>query len=89
MKMEKYYPVLKSRAEFWYSNVFNRQQWVEHVMAVQKSGEYSDIYALLAWDMSRMFTTADERRDMIDDCSANDKDFITLAKNVGMDVGYF
>ena len=26
----------------------------EHVTAVQKSGEYSDIYVRLAWDMARM-----------------------------------
>lgn len=89
MKMKKYYPILKSRAEYWFSNVFNCQKWVEHVMAVQKSGEYSDIYVRLAWDMARMFTTADERYSWIDDCSANDKDFTALAKKVGMDVGYF
>lgn len=53
------------------------------------SGEYSDIYVRLAWDMARMFTTAEERCDWIDDCSANDKAFTTLAKKVGMDVGYF
>ena len=44
MKMKKYYSVLKSRAEWRFSDVFNRQQWAEHVTAVQKSGEYSDIY---------------------------------------------
>lgn len=60
MKMKKYYPVLKARAEYWFSDVFNRQQWAEHVTAVQKSG----------W---------------IEDCSANDKAFTTLAKKVGMD----
>lgn len=38
MKMKKYYPILKSRAEYWFSDVFNRQ----------KSGEYSDIYVRLA-----------------------------------------
>lgn len=43
MKMKKYYPILKSRAEYWFS----------------------------------------------DDCNANDKAFTTLAKKVGMDVGYF
>lgn len=43
----------------------------------------------LAWDMARMFTTAEERCGWIDDCSANDKAFTTLAKKVGMDVGYF
>ena len=58
MKMKKYYPILKSRAEYWFSDVFNRQRWAEHVTAVQKSGEYSDIYVRLAWDMARMFTTA-------------------------------
>lgn len=89
MKMKKYYPVLKSRAECWFSNALNRQQWAEHVTAVQKSGEYSDIYVRLAWDMARMFTTAEERCDWIDDCSANDKAFTSLAKKVGMDVGYF
>ena len=57
MKMKKYYPVLKSRAELW--------------------------------DMARMFTTAEERCGWIDDCSANDNAFTTLAKKVGMDVGYF
>lgn len=66
MKMKKYYPILKSRAEYWFSDVFN-----------------------LAWDMARMFTTADERCGWIDDCGANDKAFTTLAKKVGMDVGYF
>lgn len=45
MKMKKYYPILKSRAE--------------------------------------------ERCGWIDDCSANDKAFTTLAKKVGTDVGYF
>ena len=35
MKMKKYYPVLKSRAELWFSNVFNRQKWAEYVTAVQ------------------------------------------------------
>ena len=39
MKMKKYYPVHKSGAEYWFSDVFNRQQRAEHVMAVQKSGE--------------------------------------------------
>jgi hypothetical protein len=52
MKMKKYYPILKSRAEYWFSDVFNRQQWAEHVTGVQKSGEYSDIYVRLAWDMA-------------------------------------
>lgn len=89
MKMKKYYPILKSRAESWFSDVFNRQLWAEYVTAVQKSGEYSDIYARLAWDMARLFTTAEERCGWIDDCSANDKAFTTLAKKVGMDVGYF
>lgn len=89
MKMKKYYPILKSRAEYWFSSVFNRQRWAEYVTAVQKSGEYSDIYVRLAWDMARMFTTAEERCDWIDDCNANDKAFTTLAKKVGMDVGYF
>ena len=51
MKMKKYYPVLKSRAELWFSNVFNRQKWAEYVTAVQKSGEYNDIYVRLAWDV--------------------------------------
>ena len=67
MKMKKYYPILKSRAEYW----------------------FSDIYVRLAWDMARIFTTAEERCGWIDDCSANDKAFTTLAKKVGMDVGYF
>lgn len=58
MKMKKYYPILKSRAE------------------------YSDIYVRLAWDMARMFTTAEERCGWIDECSANDKAFTTLAKKV-------
>lgn len=58
MKMKKYYPILKSRAEYWFSDVFNRQRWAEYVTVVQKSGEYSDIYVRLAWDMARMFTTA-------------------------------
>lgn len=89
MKMKKYYPVLKSRAEFWFSNVLNRQQWAEHVIEVQKSGEYNDIYDRLTWDMVRMFTTAEERCCWIEDCSANDNAFTTLAKKVGMDVGYF
>lgn len=44
MKMKKYYQILKSRAKSWFSDEFNRQQWAEHVTAVQKSGEYSDIY---------------------------------------------
>lgn len=61
MKMKKYYPILKSRAEYWFSDVFNRQRWAEYVTAVRESGE----------------------------CSANDKAFTTLAKKVGMDVGYF
>ena len=52
MKMKKYYPILKSRAEYWFSDVFNRQKRAEHVTAVQKSGEYSDIYVRLAWDMA-------------------------------------
>lgn len=89
MKMKKYYPILKSRAEYWISDVVNRKKWAEYVKAVQKSGEYSDIYVRLAWDMARMFTTADERCDWIYDCNANDKAFTTLAKKVGMDVGYF
>lgn len=89
MKMKKYYPVLKTHALNWFSNVLNRQQWAEHVTEVQKSGEYSDIYVRLAWDMVRMFTTAEERCDWIDDCNANDKAFTTLAKKVGTDVGYF
>lgn len=89
MKMKKYYPILKARAEYWFSDVFNRQQWAEHVTAVQKSGEYSDIYVRLAWDMARLLTTADERCLWISDCCANDKSFTTLAKKVGMDVGYF
>lgn len=50
--MKKYYPILKSRAEYWFSDVFNRQKWAEHVTAVQKSGEYSDIYVRLTWDMA-------------------------------------
>lgn len=53
------------------------------------SAEYSDIYVRLAWDMARMFTTAEERCGWNDDCNANDKAFTTLAKKVGMDVGYF
>lgn len=89
MNMNKYYHILKSRAEYWYSDVFNRQKWAEHVTAVQKAGEYSDIYALLAGDMVCMFTTAEERCGWIDDCSANDKAITTLAKRVGMEVGYF
>lgn len=64
MKMKKYYPILKSRAEYWFSDVFNRQRWAEYV-------------------------TAEERCGWIDDCSANDKAFTTLAKKVGIDVGYF
>lgn len=82
MKMTKYYPILKSRAESWFSDVFNRQRWAEYVTDVRKSGEYNDIYVRLAWDMTRMFTTADERCDWIDDCSANDKAFTTLAKKL-------
>ena len=35
---------------------------------IQKSGEYSDIYVRLAWDMARMVTTAEERCGWIDDC---------------------
>lgn len=89
MKMKKYYTVLKSRAENWFSNALNRKQWAEHVKAVRKSGEYHDINVRLACDMVRMFTTAEERCGWIDDCSANDKAFISLAKKVGMDVGYF
>lgn len=89
MKMKKYYSILKARAEYWFSDVFNRQKWAEYVTAVQKSGEYNDIYVRLAWDMARMFTSADERREWIEDCNANDNAFTTLAKKVGMDVGYF
>ena len=89
MKMKKYYPILKSRAEYWFSDVLNRQRWAEYVTAVRESGEYSDIYVRLAWDMARMITTAEERCVWIDDCCANDKAFTTLAKKVGMDVGYF
>lgn len=51
--------------------------------------KYSDIYVRLAWDMARMFATAEERCGWIDDCCANDKALTTLAKKVGMDVGYF
>jgi hypothetical protein len=89
MKMKKCYSVLKARAEHWFSDCSNRQQWAEHVTAVRKSGEYHDINVWLAWDMARMFTTAEERCGWIDDCNANDKAFTTLAKKVGMDVGYF
>lgn len=89
MKMKKYYSILKSRAESWFSDVSNRQRWAEYVTAVRESGEYSDIYVRLEWDMARMFTTADERCGWIHDCSANDKAFTTLVKKVGMDVGYF
>lgn len=89
MKMKKYYPALKSRAELWFSNVLNRRRWAEHVTSVEKLGGYSDIYVRLAWDMARMFTTAEERCGWIDDCIANDNAFTTLAKKVGMDVGYF
>lgn len=67
MKMNKYYPIFKARADYWFSDVFNRQQC----------------------DMAVIFTTAEERCGWIDDCSANDKAFTTLAKKVGMDVGYF
>lgn len=59
MKMKKYYPVLKSRAKFWFSHESNRQRWEEYVTAVKKSGDYTD------------------------------KEFTTLAKKVGMEVGYF
>lgn len=89
MKMKKYYPVLKARAEYWFSDVLNREHWAEHVTAVQKTGEYNDIYVRLAWDMARMITTAEERCSWIEDCSANDKAFTTIAKKVGIDVGYF
>lgn len=89
MKMKKYYPVLKSRAESWFSDVFNREMWAEYVTGVQKSGNFSDLYTRLAWDMARLFTTADERCEWIQDCDANDSAFTTLAKKVGMDVGYF
>lgn len=89
MKMNKYYPVLKSRAESWFSDAFNREMWAEYVTGVQKSGKYNDIYVRLAWDMARLFTTAEERCMWISDCCANDKAFTTLAKKVGMDVGYF
>lgn len=89
MKMKKYYPILKSRAESWFSDESNRQMWSEYATAVYKSGNYNDIYVRLAWDMARQITTADERCDWIYDCSANDKAFTTLAKEVGRDVGYF
>lgn len=89
MKLNKVLSGSQGRAEYWFSNVFNRQKWAEHVTEVQKSGEYHDIYVWLAWDMVCMFTTADERCSWIEDCSANDKAFTTLAKKVGMDVGYF
>lgn len=89
MKMKKYYPILKSRAESWFSDVSNREMWCEYVTDVQKSGKYNDIYVRLAWDMARLFTTAAERCAWIDDCSANDKAFTTLVKKVGMDVRYF
>lgn len=89
MKMKKYYPILKSRAEYWFSVEFNRKRWAEYVTAVRKQCDYNDIYVRLAWDMARLFTTADERCGWIDDCSADDKAFTTLVKKVGMDVGYF
>lgn len=59
--MKKYYPVLKVRAESWFSDAFDREMWAEHVTGVQKSGKYNDIYVRLAWDMARLFTTAEER----------------------------
>lgn len=89
MKMKKYYSVLKARTEYWFSDVFNRQWWAEHVTAVQKFGVYSDIYVRLAWDMARLLTSADERCEWIHDCDANDSAFTALAKRVGMDVGFF
>lgn len=89
MKMKKYYPIIKSRAQYLFSDVFNRKRWAEYVTAVKKSCEYSDIYVRLAWDMARMFTTADERCGWIDDCNSNDKAFTNLVKKVCMDVGYF
>ena len=89
MKMKKYYPILKSRAEYWFSDASNRQRWAEYATAVHKSGKYNDIHVRLAWDMARILTTAEERCDWIDDCCANGNAFTTLAKKVGMDVGYF
>lgn len=89
MKMKKYYQVLKSRAELWFSSASNRRWWAEHVTSDEKSGGYSDIYVRLAWDMARMLASTDERCAWIDDCDASAKVFTTLAKKVAMDVGFF
>lgn len=89
MKMEKYYPVLKSLAEEWFSHQSNRQAWAEYVTQVIKEDEYHALEVRLAWDMGRILTTAGERSGWAHECGANDKHLTTLFIKVGKEVGYF
>lgn len=89
MKMKKYYPILLSRAEKWFSDQKHRQMWADHVTQVIKEGEYNVLEVRLAWDMAAGLTTAVERSEWAHDCEGNDKHLTTLFVKVGKEVWYF
>lgn len=79
MKMKKYLPVLAFRLSSWLSDETNREMWAEYVSSAKQNPDVNRLEVRLAWDASRLVTTADERSEWIHDCNANDATFTTLA----------
>lgn len=88
MKMKKYLPVLVERLSSWLNTGNHKALWDAYVHSVKQDTRVHVLEVRLAWDASRLVTTAEERCNWIHDCDGNDKTFTTLAiaacKEVGM-----
>lgn len=88
MKMKKYYPILLSRAEKWFSDQKHQQMWADHVTQVIKDGKYHVLEVRLAWDMAYGLATSAELSEWAHDCDGNDKHLTTLFIKVAKDAHF-